>query len=61
MVGAREQQRTQSEGDMGDTKDWFAVFAATMMGALMLAFVVMVQPFPVCGSPSPDKITVRRG
>ena len=44
---AREQQRTQSEGDMGDTKVWFAVFAATMMGALMLAFVVMVQPFPV--------------
>ena len=47
MVGVREQQRIQSEGDMGNTKDWFAVFAATMMGALMLAFVVMVHPLPV--------------
>jgi hypothetical protein len=32
---------------MADTKDWFAVFSAIMMGALMLAFVVMVQPLPV--------------
>jgi hypothetical protein len=47
MVGVREQQRTQSEGDMADTKNWFAVFSAIMMGALMLAFVVMVQPLPV--------------
>jgi hypothetical protein len=27
--------------------DWFAVLAATVLGALMLAFVVMVQPLPV--------------
>ena len=30
-----------------DMKNWFAVFAATMLGALALAFVVMVQPLPV--------------
>ena len=28
-------------------KDWFAVFAATMLGALALAFVVMGHPLPV--------------
>ena len=28
-------------------EEWFAVFAATMLGALALAFVVMVQPPPV--------------
>ena len=41
-----------------DTKDWFAVFSAIMMGTLMLTFVVMVQPLnPLASLPSPTSFT----